>query len=98
MHDVDPTPVQRIGIRPCDYKPHHMGDGRRFHVREYNGGKYQVYGIGLEHICECERGEMADMIADALEAVACKCTCVILFGVLVTDSACPIHRLPASPF
>ena len=37
---------------PSEYKRHERGDGRRFHVREYNGGLFQVYGVGLEHICE----------------------------------------------
>ena len=84
-------------IRPRDYAPHRMGDGKRFHIRTYNGGKYQVYGVGLEHICECDRCDLAVMIADALEAVAKKCTCPVLDGVLVTGSACPVHGLPASP-
>ncbi len=48
----------------------HTGDNRRFHVRVYNGGKYQVYGVGLHHVCECEVVEVADMIADTLEAAA----------------------------
>lgn len=96
-NDVDPAPVKRLVIRPRDYEPHCMGDCKRFHVREYNGGKYQVYGVGLDHICDCERGELADMIADALEAVANKCTCPALGGVLLTGSACRVHGLPTLP-
>ncbi len=52
---------------PSDYQPHHMGDGRRFHVRTYNLGLWQVYGAGLEYICECLTQGAADMVADALE-------------------------------
>ncbi len=54
---------------PKDYPPHHMGDERRFHVRTYNGGLWQVYGVGLEHIAECPSQGLADMVADALEQV-----------------------------
>lgn len=57
-------------MKASDFQRHRMGDNRRFHARTYNGGKYQVYGVGLLHICECETGEMADMIADALEQQA----------------------------
>lgn len=48
----------------------HHPDGRRFHVRTYNGGKFQVYGRGLEHICECDTDSMAESIANVLEAFA----------------------------
>ena len=57
-------------IKPSDFPRPRMGDKRRFRARTYNGGKYQVYGSGLLHICECETVEMADMVADALELVA----------------------------
>lgn len=50
---------------PADFQPH--PDGKRFHVRTYNGGMYQVYARDLEHVCDCTRVEMADMVADALE-------------------------------
>lgn len=58
--------------RPSDYEPH-RGDGKRFHVREYNPGSgrcYQVYGVGLDHICDCLDDELAKMVAAALEAEA----------------------------
>lgn len=45
-------------------------DGKRFQARTYNGGKYQVYGVGLYHICECETEEAADQVANAIEVYA----------------------------
>ena len=45
-------------------------DKRRFMVREYNGGKYQIYGNELQHICECSTLEMANLISGALESMA----------------------------
>lgn len=50
-----------------DYERHFHGDKKRFLVREYNSGKFQVFGVGLEHVCECDSDEVAKMIADALE-------------------------------
>jgi hypothetical protein len=47
-----------------------MGDNRRFHCRVYNGDKWQVYGLGLDHVCECDSDPIALMIAEALEAMA----------------------------
>lgn len=55
---------------PREFEPFRRGDGRRFHIRTYNGGKWQVYGYGLEHICECETRGNAEMVADALERMA----------------------------
>jgi len=45
-------------------------DGKRFHVRTYNGGVFQVYGCGLLHICDCVTDAHAHMIANALEQQA----------------------------
>lgn len=56
--------------KPESFGRHVRGDGKRFHAREYNGGLYQVYAVGLEHVCECTTCEMADMICEALETVA----------------------------
>jgi hypothetical protein len=53
---------------PADFQPH--PDGKRFHSRTYNGGLFQVYGVDLEHVCECESERMADMVADALNQAA----------------------------
>jgi len=53
---------------PADFQPH--PDGKRFHSRTYNGGLFQVYGVDLEHVCECEIERMADMVADALNQAA----------------------------
>jgi len=53
----------------ADWAPY--PDGKRFHVRSLNGG-WQVYGLGLLHVCECSDGRMANMVANALEAAACK--------------------------
>lgn len=55
---------------PKEYEPFRMGDGKRFHVRTYNGGKWQVYGYGLDHICECDVRSNAEMVANALEQAA----------------------------
>jgi len=55
---------------PSDYERHSRGDGKRFHVRVLSyRGSWQVYGMGIEHICECTDSDKADMIADALEFV-----------------------------
>ena len=54
---------------PSDYSPRSMGDGRRFHVRILNNG-WQVYGEGLEHVCDCLSSDAAAMIAVALEQAA----------------------------
>jgi hypothetical protein len=51
-----------------EYERHQSG--WRFHVREYNGGVWQVHGRGLEHICDCLSEETAEMVADVLEAEA----------------------------
>ena len=52
-----------------NFERHERGDGKRFHVRMFCQ-EWQVYGVGLQHICMCMTMEMADMIADALEAQA----------------------------
>jgi len=54
---------------PSDYERHSRGDGKRFHVRVLSG-RWQVYAMGVEHICECDNSDKADMIAEALEAQA----------------------------
>ena len=54
---------------PANFQQHR--DGRRFQVRAYNGGKYEVYSRDLDHVCECLRKDVADMVADSLEAVSC---------------------------
>lgn len=51
----------------ADFPP--QGNGKRFHVRILGGG-WQVYGLGLIHVCECHGERYANMIADALEAAA----------------------------
>ena len=55
---------------PHHFARHARGDGRRFHVRTYNGGLWQVYGIGLHHICECLTQQVAEMVANSLEFAA----------------------------
>ena len=56
---------------PRDYEPFRRGDGRRFHVRVHDAAReWQVYGLGLLHICFCNTEEKANMVADALEEVA----------------------------
>jgi hypothetical protein len=62
--------VAELEAAPSRFARHARGDNRRFHVRTYNGGKWQVYGLGLEHICECDRESMARMVAEALERAA----------------------------
>lgn len=51
--------------RLCEYERH--ADGKRFHVRTYDRGKWQVYGVGLDHICDCQNEEIANRIAYVLE-------------------------------
>lgn len=55
---------------PHEYEPHAMGDGLRFHIRECNGDYWQVYSVGLDHICDCLTQDVAEMVARALEQVA----------------------------
>lgn len=55
---------------PKDFERHRMGDGRRFHVGTHNGQRWQVYGVGLNHIAECPSQDLADMVAGALEQAA----------------------------
>jgi len=62
--------VKKAPARLLAYPPHIPGDGLRFHIRQYNGGVWQVYGQGLDHICDCNTSSIADMIADSLEAVS----------------------------
>lgn len=52
----------------ADYE-RHQGDGKRFHFRclQYT---WQVYGVRLDHICECHTEWMAKQIAESLEAMA----------------------------
>jgi hypothetical protein len=62
---------------PRDFEPHRRGDGLRLHVRQYNGGLYEVRGLledGYVHVCECISQEFADMIAAALEQTAAERT------------------------
>ncbi len=54
-------------ITPADFPPQH--DGKRFHVRWF-GREYQVYGIGVLHVCLCPDARRANMVADALEMAA----------------------------
>lgn len=53
----------------ADFPPHVGSDGKRFHVRILGNG-WQVYGLGLIHVCLCEDGRMANMVAAALEQAA----------------------------
>lgn len=55
--------------KPSQFEPH--ADGKRFHVRTCSGGLFRVCGMGLGHVCECTDARMAEMVADALEALAC---------------------------
>lgn len=55
---------------PHEYDPHAMGDGLRFHVRGYYNGSWQVYGVDLDHICDCPTQGIADMVAEVLEQAA----------------------------
>lgn len=69
------TPAERIEqlltdgspITPADFPPQH--DGRRFHVQRC-GNEWQVYGVGVLHVCLCPDVRRANMVADALEAAA----------------------------
>lgn len=56
-------------MKASDFEPHTRGDGRRFHVRAFNH-HWQVYGLGLQHVCLCETADAAEMIAEALEVKA----------------------------
>lgn len=47
----------------------HKATGLRFHVRTLNG-QWQVYGVGLEHVCMCLTLEHANEIAAAIEEAA----------------------------
>ena len=55
---------------PADYELHWRGDGRRFHVRIYPGGLWEVYGCSVDHICVCKDQATAEMVAEALEQAA----------------------------
>jgi hypothetical protein len=62
----------KLGPMSCSHYPpapdrFEMGDKRMFHWREYNGGKYEVYSIGLEQWAECLSADRAIAVADALE-------------------------------
>lgn len=69
------TPAERIErlltdgspITPADFPPQH--DGKRFQVRR-SGNEWQVYGVGVLHVCMCSDVRLANMVADALEAAA----------------------------
>ena len=54
---------------PAEFRPHASGDGRRFHCRMLNGS-FQVYGLGLHHICMTDTLTYGEMVADALELTA----------------------------
>ncbi len=51
-------------ITPADFPPQH--NGQRFQVRVLNG-RWQVYGLGLVHVCLCATEPLANMVAEALE-------------------------------
>ena len=68
------APVGAIVRHPSSFE-RHRGTGRRFHTRSYKSGLFQVYGVGMEHVCECTTGEMADMVAAALEQVGERIRC-----------------------
>lgn len=55
----------------ADFPKHVGSDGKRFHVRIL-GRVWQVYGLGLIHVCECSDGRMANMVSAALELAAMK--------------------------
>jgi hypothetical protein len=56
-------------MNPSEFPQFRHGDGRRFHVRSLDDA-WQVYGLGLRHVCTCSTGEAARMIADALDLSA----------------------------
>ena len=56
-------------MKPSDFPRFERGDNKRFHVRQFCQD-WQVYGQGLIHVCMCYSQGMANMIGDALEAVA----------------------------
>jgi hypothetical protein len=62
----------KLGPVACSHYPpapdrFEMGDNRRFHWREYNGGRYEVYSIGMMQWAECLSEGRAKVVADALE-------------------------------
>ena len=60
--------------RPVDYERHRRGDNRRFHVRQHTRDpltiRFEVYGAGFVHICDCLNSATARMIAASLEEAA----------------------------
>jgi len=73
----------------ADFPPHVRGDGKRFHVRILGNG-WQVYGLGLIHVCLCDDGRMANMVAKALEAAASPTVRGVPIGINDRDGK-PIH-------
>lgn len=61
--------MNEMDKKATDYERHHMGDNKRFHVRTCNGG-WQIYGVELEHVCDCVSGEDAERVAAMLECAA----------------------------
>lgn len=47
----------------------HRETGLRFHVRLLDE-KWEVYGVGLEHVCACLTKEHANEVATAMEETA----------------------------
>ena len=56
-------------MKPSDFV-RHLGSGRKRFLVRIRNGKFEVYGVGLDHLCWARDRETADMIADALESVA----------------------------
>ena len=54
-------------ITPSDFPRQH--NGQRFQVRVL-GSLWQVYGLGMVHVCLCETEPMASMVAESLEESA----------------------------
>jgi len=73
----------------ADFPPHVRGDGNRFHVRILGNG-WQVYGLGLIHVCLCSDVRMANMVADALAAAAAPTGLGVAIGVNDRNGK-PIH-------
>lgn len=40
--------------------------GKRFEYRMFNGGEWQVYGLGLLSVAICLNKELAELICDTL--------------------------------
>lgn len=57
--------MKKISI---DYPRNCYNDNKRFNYREI-GKEFQVYGLGLKHVCICNMEETAIMVMNALELV-----------------------------